>query len=367
MTGKTNDQFKKEVFDLVGDEYTFLSYYVNNKTKLKVKHNKCGNVYEVRPDSFLQGKRCPYCSANFHPKKTNGQFKKEVYDLVGDEYTFLEPYVNSQTKIRVKHNKCGNVYEVQPRAFRSGTRCPYCYGKIKKTDAEFKKEVYDLVGNEYIFLEPYQGTLTKLKVRHNKCGNTYEIRPVDFLRGIRCLHCHGNIRKTNDQFKKEVFDLVGSDYTVLDAYINNATKLRVKHNICGNVYKVRPVDFLSHQTRCPYCSSPKGELLINKILKSLGIEYEYQKTFEDLKDVHLLSYDFFIPSQNILIEYQGQQHYQPVDYFGGETTFKRQQNHDKMKSDYAKLHEYNLIAIPYTEDTFAKIKKYLVKHGLKNI
>ena len=149
----------------------------------------------------------------------------------------------------------------------------------------------------------------------------------------------------------------------MDSYVNNNTKLRVKHSKCGNVYSVSPSNF-KQGYRCPYCSSPKGENLINKILKSLNINYETQKTFDDLKDINLLSYDFYIPSQNILIEYQGIQHYQAVDVFGGETEFSIQQKHDKMKADYAKAHHYNLIAVPYTEDTFSKIKKYLLQHGL---
>lgn len=99
----------------------------------------------------------------------------------------------------------------------------------------------------------------------------------------------------------------------------------------------------------------------------MGINYEYQKTFDDLRDDKLLSYDFCIPSKNILIEYQGIQHYQPIDYFGGNTTFKKQRNHDKMKLEYAKANNYNLIAVPYTKDTFSKIKKYLLKHGINNI
>lgn len=71
------------------------------------------------------------------------------------------------------------------------------------------------------------------------------------------------------------------------------------------------------------------------------------------------------PSQNVLIEYQGRQHYEPVDHFGGEDKFTTQQKHDKMKLAYAKAHHYKLITIPYTEDTFGKIKKYLLRHGLK--
>ena len=171
-------------------------------------------------------------------------------------------------------------------------------------------------------------------------------------------------RKTDAEFKKEVFDLVGSEYEFLEPYVNSYTKIKVKHNKCGNVYKVTPDSFL-RGSRCTCCNIPKGEVIINKILKSLGIKYEYQKTFDDLKDTGLLSYDFFISDQNILIEYQGIQHYQPIDYFGGKSQFKVQQKHDKLKADYAKDNGYKLIAVPYTEDTFPKIKKYLVKHGLE--
>ena len=366
MRKKTNEQFKNEVFDLVGDEYVFLDSYVNSKVKLRVKHNKCGNVYEVSPNAFLKGNRCPVCYGN--AKKTDAQFKKEIYNLVGDEYIFLEPYINNYTKIKVKHNKCGNVYEVRPNRFFQGDRCVYC-SKFKKTDAQFKKEVYDLVGDEYTFLDLYVNYHTKIRVKHNKCGNIYEVRPADFVGGTRCPHCVqlklvDKLTKTDRQFKKEVFDIVNNEYTFLDHYINAQTKIRIRHNKCGNIYEVRPTDFLDHQARCPYCNSPKGETLINKILDNLSINYEYQKTFPDLKDTQPLSYDFYIPDQAILIEYQGIQHYQPVDHFGGDDKFKLQQQHDKMKADYAKANNYNLIAVPYTEDTFSKTKKYLLQHGL---
>ena len=299
-------------------------------------------------------------------KKTDAEFKQEVFDLVGDEYTLLDNYVNSQTKIRVKHNKCGHIYKVKPNNFLNrGSRCPYCSGNHKKTDVEFKHEIFNLVSNEYVFLDSYVNNKTKLRVKHNKCGHIYKVEPDAFLRGNRCPLCSAGTNKTDAQFQQEVFNLVGDEYTFLDPYVNSYTKLRVKHNKCDNTYEVRPADFISHQTRCPYCNNSKGELIISKILNTLSINYEPQKTFDDLKDTAYLSYDFFIPDQSILIEYQGQQHYESVDCFGGESRFAIQQKHDKMKSDYAKEHNYTLIAVPYTEDTFSKIKKYLIKHGLK--
>lgn len=359
---KTDAQFKKEIYNLVGDEYTFLDSYVNNKTKMRVKHNKCGYVYKITPNQFLKGYRCTLCSGF---RKSNDQFKQEVYELVGDEYTFLDPYVNYHTKIRVKHNKCGNVYEVRPTDFIGGSRCSYCFGTHKKTDAEFKQEVYNLVGNEYVFLDRYVNALTKLRVKHTKCGTVYEVLPSNFFSGHRCPKCFGTHKRTNTQFAQKVYSLVGDEYTFLDSYVNTDTKIKVKHNKCGHIYGVRPTDFFSHNSRCPYCNSSKGETIISKILDTLNINYEPQKTFSDLKDTTYLSYDFYVPSQAILIEYQGQQHYEPVDCFGGESRFAIQQKHDKIKLKYAETHNYNLIAVPYTEDTFSKIKKYLIKQGLK--
>ena len=359
---KTDKEFKQEVFDLVGNEYIFLEPYAKSSAKIKVKHSKCGKIYQVTPNSFLRGHRCPYCAGL--AKKTDAKFKHEVSDLVGGEYTFLEPYVNNKTKIMVKHNKCDNVYKVRPSDFLNGVRCPYCFGTPKKTDVQFKKEVKEITGNEYTFLDSYVNALTKIRVKHNKCGHTYEVQPNNFLSGSRCPYCFGTPRKTNAQFRQEIYNLVDEEYNFLDKYVDSYTKLRVKHNKCGNIYEVTPHAFISLNNRCPYCNSPKGETIISRILDTLSINYEYQKIFDDLKDTNLLSYDFFIPDQNLLIEYQGLQHYKPIEHFGGETTFNRQQKHDKMKADYAKDHGYELIAVPYTEDTFSKIKKYLLKHGL---
>lgn len=364
MKRKTNKEFQQEIFDLVGDEYKFLDTYVNNKTKLRVKHNKCGHTYKVLPTNFLSGRRCPYCAVSIKTK-TDTQFKQEVFDLVGDEYTFLDTYVNALDKIRIKHNKCNQVYKVTPAHFLTGERCPYCAVSTKtKTDTQFKQEIFDLVGDEYVFLDNYVNTRTKIKVKHNKCGHIYEIKPNTFLQGSRCPYCSSTTKKADAQFKQEVFDLVGNEYTFLDSYVNNKTKIRVKHNKCEHIYYVAPTEFFNHSTRCPYCNSPKGELIITKILNILNIKYEYQKTFDGLRDDKPLSYDFYVPSQSILIEYQGIQHYEPIDFFGGASVFEKQQKHDKLKLDYAKANGYNLIAIPYTEDTFTKIKKYLLQHGL---
>lgn len=64
----------------------------------------------------------------------------------------------------------------------------------------------------------------------------------------------------------------------------------------------------------------------------------------------------------MLIEYQGKQHYEPIEFFGGIKAFKKQKKRDAMKKEYALKNNIQLIEIPYTEKTYEDIKKYLSKY-----
>ena len=57
--------------------------------------------------------------------------------------------------------------------------------------------------------------------------------------------------------------------------------------------------------------------------KSKGIKFETQKTFEGLKSEGKLKCDFFLPDYNLVIEYNGRQHYETVKAFGGDEEFKK--------------------------------------------
>lgn len=367
---KTDKEFKQQVFDLVGDEYTFLDAYKNNRTKMWVKHNKCGNTYQVVPDSFLRGRRCPFCQRKVRVQKrtiTNEEFLKRVYKLVGDEYTFLEPYVNSRTAILVRHNKCGKISKMEPNNFLSGARCKYCAHNVKLTTQQVKERIKKMYGNEYTLLSEYKGMNHRIKVMHNKCGYVYTVGAINFLLSKqRCPKCYKTPKKTANEFQRELNNIYGkSVYTIVGKYINAKTRVEIKCSVCGNVWLTKPNWILSGQSGCPYCNQSHGERLIASLLNQLEIAYVYPYKIKDLKDKQELHYDFYIPDQKILIEYQGLQHYESIDYFGGKDQFKIQQKHDQMKREYAKEHGYKLIEVPYTEDTLGKIKKYLINHGLK--
>ncbi|GAA0082831.1 hypothetical protein [Clostridium sp. CTA-6] len=139
-TCKTQKQFEKEVYDLVGDEYTVLGKYIKGSIKLRMRHNKCKHEWDVLPNKFLQGTRCAKCYRG--GKKSHEEFVKEVSELVSDEYTVLSKYTKSDEKVRMKHNKCGyDEWNVTPDNFLRGTRCPKCaYKRISEAQMEIHKK-----------------------------------------------------------------------------------------------------------------------------------------------------------------------------------------------------------------------------------
>lgn len=100
--------------------------------------------------------------------------------------------------------------------------------------------------------------------------------------------------------------------------------------------------------RCPKCNVSKGELNIANFLNKNNILYQRQKMFDNLIGLGngSLSYDFYLPDYNLLIEYQGQFH----DGKGNEymkQNLKKQQEHDRRKRKYAKDHDISLLEIWY--------------------
>ena len=126
----------------------------------------------------------------------------------------------------------------------------------------------------------------------------------------------------------------------------------------GHIYKQKPYSHLEGYG-CPICKESQGEKYIRNYLNKHSIRYIPQKKFHDLKDKSYLSYDFYLPNYNILIEYQGIQHYESIDYFGGNNRFKNQKYHDELKRKYAKDNGYKLLELKYTLDTQELVDKYL--------
>lgn len=103
-----------------------------------------------------------------------------------------------------------------------------------------------------------------------------------------------------------------------------------------------------NKSGCPICKESKGEKLIAGILNELKIKYKRQKTFKPCIDERLLPFDFYLPDQNICIEYDGRQHYELVGIFGGQDALELIQWHDMIKNIFCEEYKIPLLRIKYT-------------------
>lgn len=209
------------------------------------------------------------------------------------------------------------------------------------------KEDYDYSRVNYI------GSKEKIEIICKLHGSFF-IRPAKFLSGQGCPKCryikaalHNPKRKTTEQFITESLKIHGDKYDYSNTkYVNAKTKVEIKCKTCGRVFFQEP----RHHTQgvgCPYCKESHGEREIANCLDSLG--YVLNKTYFREKIIDGFPYDFYIPSKNICIEYNGIQHYESVEHFGGEEKLKEQKRNDSRKKDICKIHNIRLITIPYWE------------------
>lgn len=345
---KTHEQFVQEVYDLVGDEYIILGQYIKNSDSIKIKHDKCGRSSMVTPANFLnRGGSCIHCKQS---RISHRKYVRDMYDRYGCEYSVLSYFNTINHRITVKHNVCGNTYEAFPSNILSGQGCRKCYIESKRiTTEQFKDRVYKLVGEEYEVLGDYKNNRTKIKIRHNKCGREYDVYPTNFVRERRCGECVGNVMKTTEQFKKEIFELVKDEYVVASKYTGASKKILMKHNVCSTVYKVQPSNFL-YGRRCPRCSSSEGEKRILKWLEESSYEYKREVTFNNCTDKNKLPFDFLVlrGEKEVLIEFDGRQHFLLEDNWGGEDRFIRGQIRDQIKNKYCISNNIPLLRIKHT-------------------
>lgn len=100
---------------------------------------------------------------------------------------------------------------------------------------------------------------------------------------------------------------------------------------------------------CPRCRESRGEISIRKWLNDNRIKFIKEKTFNDCVSIKKLKFDFYLPDYQICIEYDGIQHFEPIQRFGGIKEFKERKLRDSIKTNFCSDHMINLIRISYLE------------------
>ena len=221
-------------------------------------------------------------------------------------------------------------------------------------------------GNRYDYFNvEYVNSSTEVEIGCSVHGKFYQ-QPQYHMNGSGCPKC--SVIEQHEKQKKSINDFISDsikihgdlyDYSMVE-YIDSKTPIIVVCNIHGEFYPT-PNNHL-RGSGCPKCKSSKGELDINRYLTNQNIEYYIEYKFEDLIYISNLKCDFYLPKLNLVIEYNGEQHYKPNDFFGGENGFQKTIERDKIKKQYCIDNGINFEIIRYDEDTEQRLKEIIFKY-----
>lgn len=217
---------------------------------------------------------------------------------------------------------------------------------------EFEKEGYKVLTDK----KDYINTKTKLDVICPD-GKFWKVKYNSFQNGQRKPCESLTYEYVKKYIENEGYELLSNQY------INNRTKLLLKCPYCKNKFKVHFNNFKDSKSRCPKCQNNfKGEKEIEKVLNEFNIEFNTQYKFKNCKFKKQLPFDFYLPNYNLLIEYDGIQHFQIKKHFGGYEGFIDTKIRDAIKNIYCKDNNIELLRIPYWD---IKNIKNIISNKLK--
>lgn len=355
--------FETKDYELLSDE----SEYINQGSKMRYicnKHRDKGEqsitVYHLK-----EGKGCYYCGRErteaSRKSKVTPEEDQKLCELKGFKYVKTEtingvPYIYFICKehqlLGVQKMSRGNMNREEVHG------CQYCCGK--NLPHWYIKYVIETTFSNIKVLSEYKGMNKSLDC-YCTIHNEYftQLAKDVFYYGRGCKSCwHENMSKRQmlsvDEVKRRLLNKNPNiEILNLNEYNGWDTRMRFKCKNCGETWEQPFYSATINNCRCPRCQRQisAGEEAVAKQLLRLNVSFISQYKFDGCKYKNALPFDFaIINSKNKvigLIEYQGEQHYKPIDYFGGEVKFKQQIKRDEIKREYCEKNNIPLLIIPY--------------------
>lgn len=342
-------------------------YGIQKTTLQSMRHKKIG---------------CPYCIGR---NKTTEIFQEELLEI-NPNIEILDDYISAKEAMRCRCKIDGTKWISTANRLLQGAGCPECSRiasnqNSTKTNEKFLLQL-KVVNENIIPLEKYIQAKAKIWVSCKVCGHKWQATPDTLLQNGNCPECtkiklHNKQAKSNEQFLKELA-AANPMLIPLEPYYNDHTKILVRCLVHGYEWYVAPNKILHRHTGCPKCAAYKNEQKLFRILKKYGYDAEPQKRFKDCKDKKTLPFDAYIEELNLLIEYDGEQHYIPIrrgsmSYEQAVEQLRIVQKHDDIKNKYCLDNNILLIRIPYWESDniesflLSELKKYNLINNTKLI
>lgn len=345
---KGYDKFVLESLTKHGNRYDYsMVLYKNNKSKVEILCSKHGSFYQV-PHSHVNGSGCPKCgseSASIKQRCSTDEFIEKSIKVHGDKYDYsLVNYINNNTKVKIICSKHGIFYHL-PNNHLSGQSCGKCSGKSMSNDDFIKrcegihKGKYDYSLVKYTDMFSHIDIICPIHGRFSQSPNNH----LNQKQG--CPNCGGSMKSNTKEFirRAEVIHKDRYDYSRVN-YLDAKSPVLITCKKHGE-FNQSPTHHLSSQG-CPICKSSKGENKIFNILSKMMVIFEHHHKFNGFA----MEFDFYLPKLNICIEYDGIQHFKPINHFGGLNAFTDQKRRDREKDIYCLKNNITLVRISYYDD-----------------
>ena len=384
---KTQEEFEKEV-SLASPNTKVIGKYININTKIQFKCLIHDFEFDAFPQNVLRGHGCRKCGNEKQSKKQTKSHDKFIKDImkINPNIEVIGQYVNMDTKVQVQCLIDGYIWNADPRKLYRGVQCAVCSNrKVIEGINDINTTRPDLVQyfkNKNEATHYTSGSEKIIDVICPECGYEDTIKIENLSRfGFSCNGCYekkyGRKRVPYGYWNKNTMQQYlnenRSGYKLLDIKTqsddgSSILKVFVK---CPNEKHPPYWAYWQNITSgymCFLCyiesSMSKGERAAEQVFKKYNYTYETQKRFDDCRDKYTLPFDFYLSDYNLIIEIMGEQHEHPIDYFGGKEAFKKCIIHDKIKRDYLKSHNIDILDIWYYE--FDKMEE-LITNKIKSI
>ena len=342
--------------------------------------------FEQDKFSHLAGCGCPQCG---NIKRRNeskdrddllADFIKRARAVHGDRYDYSKVvYVNNTTPVIITCKKHGD-FEMKPtNHINGGNNCPVCAKEAIKeknvfTQEEFEAKARAIHGDKYTYGE-YKGMRVKMDMFCPIHGH-FSMLPTNHTdRCDGCPQCGRESARqkkflTQEEFIQRATDLHHGKYdysiTVYNGRSENIQYICHEKDKYGNEHGIITQPCTTHLMGfgCPKCHASRLEVQTEHYLKERGFDYIHQKRFSWLGRQSL---DFYLPSLNIAIECQGEQHYRAVTHFGGDDNLAYVQEMDAKKLHKCLTHGVQLYYYTNEKGVSNNIRTFNVLEALFNV
>ena len=287
--------------------------------------------------------------------KNTTEFIDRVQEYYKDQYTYMSgTYINRDSVIQMKCNKCGHDLPRKARQFIKFD-CPGCKGVARLNTSSYKDKVFDQVGSDYTVMGEYASGTANILMKHNICTHEWYVISKNFIRSInptRCPMCSNKSKMNHYDFLKKLSNIRNSSrFEVMNECNGLDTDIHLQCKDCKRDNLRKAVNILdSEYLTCTFCSGhniSNGVRIILDFLERNKITYDLEVYFDNFKSANgnRFKYDIFLEDYDLLIEFDGIQHFQESNHRFNENVRFR----DLLKNSKVLLSKYSLLRISYRE------------------